>query len=67
MGTIWVTAGAAAEYDQILEFQPDGKWDGIARQTAVASLKGKPVVSASRFTAVDTDIIEARIGYGNVL
>jgi hypothetical protein len=67
MGTIWVTAGAACEYNQILEFFGDGRWDGIARQTAVASIKGKPVVSASRFSAVDTDIIEARIGYGNVL
>ena len=67
MGTIWVTAGAACEYNQILEFQADGKWDGLVRQTAVSSLKGKPVVSASRFTAVDTNIIEARIGYGNVL
>ena len=67
MGTIWVTAGASAEYNQILEFEADGRWDGIARQTAIASIKGKPVVSASRFSAVDTNIIEARIGYGNVL
>ena len=67
MGTIWVTAGAAAEYDQILEFQADGKWDGLSRVTTVANFKGKPVVSASRFTAADTNIIEARIGYGRVL
>ena len=67
MGTIWVTAGAAVEYSQILEFQADGRWDGLSRVSAVASVKGLPIVSASRFTAADTNIIEARIGYGRVL
>ena len=67
MGSIWVTAGAAAEYDQIISFQTDGKWDGVARVTDIANIVSKPVISGSRFTAADNDMIEARIGYGRVI
>lgn len=67
LGSIWVTAGAGVEYDQIISFQTDGKWDGVARVSGIADIVSKPVVSVSRFTAADNSMIEARIGYGRVI
>ena len=68
MGTLWVRAGNAVHYQRVIEWQTgDYKWNQQAPPTAVAGLYRNPIVSASRFVAADTDIIEARIGYGRVL
>ena len=69
MGTIWVEAHDAIEYNQVLSFRiaTPFRWSGGSRVSALADAAQLPVVSATRGTVAAGDIIEARVGYGRVI
>ena len=68
LGTFWVTAGGAVEYYSQLEWQHgDYKWDAKSRVTTIATIVSVPIVCVSRFAGADTEIVQARIGYGRVI
>lgn len=78
MGTIYVVAGSALEYDDLLVWDTtDFQWDVRAQataagntqaniNTALADLRQKPIVCVSRQAVASGELAEAQIGYGRV-
>ena len=66
MGTVWLLAGGALEYGNILRWNTSNfDWETVAKPTAFTDLIAKPVECVDLAVA-DTEIFKARIGYGRI-
>lgn len=68
VGSVWVTAGSAVEYDDLIAWDTaDYKWDVLTKPAAFANLVEHPIYCATFGTIADNDVVIARVGFGRVL
>ena len=66
MGSIWLLAGGAIEYHQLIRWDTTNfDWETVAKPTAFTDIIAAPVTCVDIGVA-DTDIFQGRIGYGRV-